>query len=72
MLHSGGEEPVAGGAFGSWAFSRDLLNLIHLLVPPLSFCNYWKHQYYTKMQYKKAWHYREKGILFIKGEWHFY
>lgn len=25
---------VAGRAFGTWAFSKDLPNLIHLLIPP--------------------------------------
>uniref|UniRef100_A0A3Q3JD53 Uncharacterized protein n=1 Tax=Monopterus albus TaxID=43700 RepID=A0A3Q3JD53_MONAL len=35
-----------GGAFGTWAFSGDLPDLIHLLIPPLSRCNYRNHQYY--------------------------
>lgn len=37
--------PVAGSTFGTWAFSKDL---IQLLIPPLLCHNYRNHQYYKK------------------------
>lgn len=35
-------------------------NLIHLLLPPLSYRNYRNHQHYTKTQYNTAWQYSER------------
>lgn len=47
-------KPVAGGTFGSWAFSADLPDFILLLMPPLLHHNYRNDLYYRTTQYNVA------------------
>lgn len=58
---------VACCAFGTWASSGDLPDLIHLQInPPPSRRDYRNQHCYIKAKYNVMWHYREKLFCVLR------